>query len=47
MLVVPCVGVVLSSLTRMRGVLAMRLMIMLKMAVVMHVDISHARRSSG
>jgi hypothetical protein len=42
MLVVPGVGVVMSSLPRVRGVLAMRVMIVLVMAVVVmhHIDTS-------
>jgi hypothetical protein len=47
MLVVPGVGVVMSSLPGVRGMFAMRLMIVLMMAVVMHVDTTQATSATS
>lgn len=47
MLVVPVVGVVVSSPSGMQSVLVIRLMIVLMMVVVMHTDTPHADCAAG
>lgn len=47
MFVVLGVGIAMSSVPGMAGVLAMRLMIVLTMAVVMHTGTPHAACAAG
>lgn len=47
MLLVPGVGIAMSSLPGVGGVRVMRLMIVLMMAVIMHADTPHAAGAAG